>query len=313
MRQTAAACGVRPGGPPEEVIRALSRACGVSMLGLFPASTDDVLLDHVGRRLGLPPLLGGLSAIVQRERTILAHYLRIAWEAADPPTRRAFLRQALQSWDHSCLPHPTQGVEPPDEASDTVLQATLEVLVQSAAGCRALAVAAASYPMPYPASAAGRGSAWATALGARAHTGHAMLYTVLLILWRARARLLIDRRAQRIGLDRQLGQMESFLSVRRRNLQAAPIPWRRNPLSGASVAAGAAAASAISAAVTPPSEFHLLPLLIGLAGALWATRDLIHRSPSDSDERVMRLEAQIHTYRTRLGQVDRDIAVLESE
>ncbi|MBM3458687.1 MAG: hypothetical protein FJX77_09175, partial [Armatimonadetes bacterium] len=68
MREVTRLAGTSPSAAPEEIIRGLSRRTGAGAWGLFPASTEDVLLDQVGRRLGMAPLLGGPTAIPQRER-----------------------------------------------------------------------------------------------------------------------------------------------------------------------------------------------------------------------------------------------------
>src|SRR5688572_15763860 len=134
-RQVAVHCGARPGATPEEIIRALSRVCGALTWGIFPAATDDLLLDHAGRRLGMPPVIGGGSRVLAaRERAIFACYLRQAWTSAPPDRRREVLCQAVTRWDNPTLPPP---VSPLDEWEDNTLDAALEALLHHSTGCRA--------------------------------------------------------------------------------------------------------------------------------------------------------------------------------
>src|SRR5438105_5035365 len=76
MRVVAVQCGARAGAAPEEIIRCLSRLCGVFVWGIFPAGSEEVLLDHVGRRLGMTPLPSAAPrALAQRERGIFGCYV----------------------------------------------------------------------------------------------------------------------------------------------------------------------------------------------------------------------------------------------
>ena len=309
MRQVALHSRARPGATPEEVIRCLARLCGVTTWGIFPAGTDDILLDHVGRRLGMAPLLGGPHAIANRERAILACYLRQAWDAADLEQRRAVLGSALAAWDTAPLP---RAILMEDSDSLPALNAGLEMLLQHSAGCRSIAVATETDPLPYPSW--GPMSPGAKITVGRGAVGHQALYEVLVILWRARARLLRDRRTQRAQLERQVRQLETLLTVRQRDLSATPATWEVNPASGLSVVAAAAASVAVHLAIAPVELLNLMPAaLAATAGLAWsATAATLCPRPS-ADQRITRMSTQIQTFRSQLAVVERDVHTLETE
>src|SRR5687768_3621799 len=116
MREVVAHCGAHPGSTPEDIIRYLSRICGATWWVILPAQTPEMLLDQVGRRLGMPPMSGGPSAVPARERAILACLMRQGWEGASPEGRRETLRHAIEAWDHLALPPPQ-----PDGIDDSSL------------------------------------------------------------------------------------------------------------------------------------------------------------------------------------------------
>src|SRR5262249_25948874 len=159
----------------------------------------DVLLDHAGRRLGLEPMVGGPHALAIRERAILGSYLRLAWSAAEDSRREAVLKTAVSAWDHPALPPPPYQRDSADGYSP---DAALEWLLQQSAGCRALAIATEKHPLPLP-PLEGPVFGGMRVPGLSRAGGHESLYEVLLILWRARSRLLRDRRGRRGQLARQ--------------------------------------------------------------------------------------------------------------
>jgi hypothetical protein len=307
-RQVAAHAGARPGAAPEEIIRSLSRACGANVWGLFPAQTDDVLLDNAGRRLGMLPMTGGSRAVPARERAIFAYYVRQAWTAADEDRQRMVLRLALEGWDSSTLPRPEIQPHPRGE----VLHVALEGFLQHAAGCRALATATESAALSLPTPPPPLGRVGITIPGGAA--GHQALYRVLLVLWRARARLLRDKRLQRLEAERQLRQVESLLAVRQRNLSAAPTPWTADPRSGLSVTAAAAVSVGVHAAIAVLSPVAIIPAaLIGTAGLVWSASAAMFGSKATTDQRVGQMHAQIHALRAQMAHLDRDLFELELE
>lgn len=310
LRQVAMACGSRPGATPEEIIRSLARLSGSFTWGIFPASTDDMLLDQVGRKLGLPPLVGGPSAVPTREKAILGRYLRQGWEAATLVRKQAVLQLALAAWDNPGLPPP--GLEDVSDAN-AYCHPTLEALLQSSSGYRALAIALEGAPLPLPVPEIAAGPI-RVPLAARAAQGHHALYTTLAVLWRARHRMLRERRSQRTQLERQLRQTETLLAARKRNLTAAPVRWELNPVSGLSVTAGAAVSVGVHLALAAASPALIIPAVaVGTAGLAWsATAAVLSPRPS-SDERFSRLQSQILTFRNQILTTDREILQLEME
>lgn len=300
----------RQGATPEEIIRALSRHTGVTMWGLFPSSAPDVLLDHAGRRLGLEPMIGGPHALAMRERAILGCYLRLAWSAAEDSRREAVLRAAVNSWDHPALPPPPYQRDSGDGYSP---DAALEWLLQQSAGCRALAVATEKHPLPLP-PLEGPSFGGVRVPGLSRSGGHECLYEVLLVLWRARSRMLKDRRGRRGQLARQERQLGSLLAVRRRDVETAPVGWEQNPVSGLTVAAAAATAMTLHMVVPTPTPLPMvLSTLVGMAGLIWSAGAFTFRPRPTADRRLARMSAQIDGARTQLAQLEREIRVLESE
>jgi hypothetical protein len=307
-RQVAMHTGVRPGAAPEEIIRSLSRACGANIWGLFPAQTDDVLLDQAGRRLGMMPMVGGPRAAAARERAIYAFYVRQAWEAADEDRRRLLLRLALEAWDSATLPRPDIPVHPHGET----LHVALEAFLQHSAGCRAIAGATegAALPLPAPSSPAARIGIPYVVGG----VGHVALYNVLTVLWRARGRLLRERRLQRVEVERQMRQVEALVNVRQRNLSSAPVQWSADPRSGLSLTAAAAVSIGVHAALAGVAAVSLVPaVVVGAAGLAWSASSAMFGGKAATDTRIAQMCAQIQAYRAQLGQLERELFELEIE
>ena len=149
MRQVASQCGARAGASPEEIIRCLSRLCGVYVWGIFPAGTEETLLDHVGRRLGMTPMVPGPRGVAARERSIFGCYVRQGWETASPERRREVIEHAAAAWDSPSLPCPEL---PPaeDRREEGPVHPTLEALLAQTPGCRAVARALEQSPLPLP-------------------------------------------------------------------------------------------------------------------------------------------------------------------
>ncbi|MFN3651110.1 MAG: hypothetical protein ACK47B_16165 [Armatimonadota bacterium] len=314
MRQVTTACGARPGAAPEEVVRALGKATGTYLWGIFPITTHDALLDQLGRKLGMAPLVPGGGALAQRERAILACYLRQAWDAAGRETRERLLKAALEAWDCPGVPAP----ELAPVSDQSRLHPTLEALLQQTAGCRALAVATESVPLPLPSQ--GESVPLYVTLGTfgtlavRPGAEHQPFYAVLLVLWRARARLLRDRRMQRAALERQTRQLEGLLQVRRQNLDSAPVSWVRSPQSGAALVLAAGTSSAIHLALGAVAPVTLLPTLaVGAAGVIWSMTAASAASRAPADERLTRMSSQMHGFRSQLSEVEKEIRALETE
>lgn len=307
MREVVALCGAHAGATPEDIVRYLARICGATWWVILPAQTPEMLLDQVGRRLGMTPMTGGPAAVPARERAILGCLLRQAWEAAEPAARRETLRRALAAWDHPTLPPPQPG-----GVKEASLRIALESLLQHASGCRALAAACERAPLPLPAAGWLRGAVQG-ALGSSA-SGHQALYGVLLVLWRARARLLREKREQRAHLQRQLRQLASIESVRRRSLDAAGTAWATNPVSGLSLVAAASASLAVHAALASVSAVVLLPAIaVGAGGLIWSACAAALRPGPTSDRRLMQTSAQMQSCRALLARLEGEIRELELE
>ncbi|TPW07526.1 MAG: hypothetical protein FD129_2552, partial [bacterium] len=107
QQEVARLCGTRPGGPAEDVIRALSRRVGAFTWGVFPAGTEEALLDQGGCRAGLAPMvLRTPDALRVRRRELLGRYIRQAWQAQTDERRHLLLHAALAAWDSPTQPSP---------------------------------------------------------------------------------------------------------------------------------------------------------------------------------------------------------------
>jgi hypothetical protein len=312
LRQVAHHSGARPGATPDEVVRSLARLCNASLWGIFPAVTDDVLLDQLGRQLGMTPMVGGPRALLLREQAILAIYLRHAWEAASPDDRRALMRRLPSFWDTQMVPFPAVPEEPLD---DEATRMAIQPFLASSAGCRALALAVEERPLPLPMTLPAGGSVPAILLGPnRRQMGHQAMYAVLQITWRARSRLLREHRLLRMNLERQARQLESLLAVRRRSLRADRKAWALNPASGLSVAAAGGASLAVHGvlAVAAPAVIAPAATLVGV-GLMWSLTAAALRPRAVSDRRAQTMSQQIAALRQQIARVDRDIMDFEAE
>jgi hypothetical protein len=310
MRQVALYSGSPVGGAPEEIIRSLARQAGALVWGIFPAGTDDLLLDHVGRRLGMAPLVGGPHAILMRERAILAEYLRRAWNSASEGEQRSVLKRALQAWDNPSVPHPSP-VDVLDGAE--ALRLKLEGMLQSGAGIRALAMALDQDPLRLPSHDPIPGAIRLPNIGRRV-TAHQAMYGVLTVLWRARARLLREGKTQHAQLEREIRQIESLVAVRHRNLSTAPRDWKLNPASGLSLVAAGGLSTAVHLALAAAAPVALIPAaVVAGAGVAWSAAALAMRPHPGSDRRIARLNAQIHSLRSRLQAVEHSLLELDAD
>ncbi len=311
--QVAIHCGCRPDALPDEVIRATARTCGLYQWGIFPIATADVLLDQLGRRLGMPPLVPGARALYERERAVLAYYLRQAWESAPVDRREQALRMAHSLWDNPRAPRPELPVEPLEELEPQRLrwQAVLEAMLQQASGCRTLAVVQAQLGLALPPVPTGLR---ALIPGAMPTTGHQAIFGVFGTLWRARARLLRERRVHRAEMERQLRHCDSLLSVRQKHLRRDQRAWVWNPVSGLALAAAGGVSTVLYVATAAAVTSAAIPAAcVGAAGLLWSGAALALGPRPPVDERALRLTLQARALRQQLGEVERQIAELETE
>lgn len=307
LREVVTLSGAHPGASQEEVVRYLARACGATSWLILPAQTPEKLLDHVSRRLGMPPLESSSRALAQRERAILAYFIRQAWEGTDLDRRRVVVERALSAWDDARLPAPP----PPAGTEEAATRVTLENLLHHAAGCRGLATALHANPLPLPPTGWLRG---ALPSGSRVGSGQQVLYGVLLVLWRARGRLLAERRAQSAHLERQGRQLASLEEVRRRNATVPGPAWTQNPASGLALTAAAATSMVIQVGLGGAAGALLLSAAFaGAAGLTWATVVLLQRPGVGSDRRAAQMTAQRQSCRQELARVQREIREIEGE
>lgn len=311
LRYAAAACGAEP--TPEGVVRALCRECMILGWGFVPISREDALFEQISQRLGAPPGPRGAAGVSVMERRVYASLVRRAWEAADASYQRQVLEAACSLWDAESASLPQL---PPHE-EPLGLRATLDALVTQPAGLRSLAAAMETVPLVFPTPEAlppgmmpDMGLARPLGLRTRADRGYPALFHVLTICWRARRRLLSERRVQYQHLRRQIRQLTSTVEQRVKELQGLSAPWGRHWMRGLSVAGGAAAASVMQAAM------HADPFLGWLAtgaGLLWSVIAWSAQPRAEADPRYARLQREIAAARQRLAVVHHSILALEAE
>ncbi|MBM3458607.1 MAG: hypothetical protein FJX77_08770 [Armatimonadetes bacterium] len=183
---------------------------------------------------------------------------------------------------------------------------------------RALALATEAVPLYLPRTAAAAPSLsiqiGPLSITGPGGTGHATLFGVLLLLWRARSRRLRDRRLQREALCRHLVGLEEQLSIRQRNVSGLPTPWNLRPASALAVAAGAISACLLQSVVGGTTELALaLEFLVGVGSLGWAGFSLALQGGPPPDGRIGQLAGDVEAYRTQIAQVEREIILLDSE
>jgi hypothetical protein len=140
------------------------------------------------------------------------------------------------------------------------------------------------------------------------------MYAVLLVLWRARARLLRERRNQRLELERQLRQLGSLVAIRRRNLGEGPVSWALRPASGLSLTAAAALSAGVNLALAAANPTLLIPTVcVGVAGLAWSATAAVLGGRTATDNRITQMQTQQQTLRYQLALVEREIMALEGE
>src|SRR5205823_3663356 len=102
-----------------------------------------------------------------------------------------------------------------------------------------------------------------TGIRPRPDRGHRPLFEVLTLCWRARRRLLAERRLQQQQIDRQLRQLDASMQRRAEELRGATSPWARHWVGGLSVAGGAAAIATTGCTAVLP-----------VASAIWWRQDV---------------------------------------
>ncbi|MBI3912483.1 MAG: hypothetical protein HY320_16300 [Armatimonadetes bacterium] len=299
QRRAGQACGAALEAGPDAILRALCCALRVTVLGLFPVWREDLLLLHAARRLGV----GNPSALLPAlERQVLAALLRLAWDDASPEYQRHVLARALELWDAEAKP--LFALPAPDDV--LALHAGVEALLCRPTGLRALAAALDTLPLPLPPPP----RRMVAGLPLPPDRGPMMLYEVLLVVWRARRRLLAEKRAERRHLERHIRQVESYLDYRERDFRSTPVHWTRRPASGAAVAAGAAAAASIQWLMMVPDP---LTWVVAGAGIAWSAVAWASRPKVGSDPRYRRLVTELAVLRQRLRDVERAVSSLEEE
>ncbi len=310
LRYAAAACSAGADVTPEGIVRAVCRDCNILGWGFVPLAREDALLEQVGQRLGVPEAPKGPRGVPVLERRVFAGLLRRAWEAADPAYQRSLLETAGALWDSEHAPVP----ELPPHEEPLGMHAAVDGFLARTPGLRALAAATESVPLVFPGPPAdeslfGFAVGPLTSLKPRADRGYPALFEVLKICWRARRRLLVERRAQHLQLERQARQLAQAIEQRVADLRGTTAPWNRQGARGAAVAGGALAATAVQLALGVSNPFGWIILAAGLTwGAVaWASQPKV-----DQDPRFARLQKELAHVRQQLQSVHQSIAALEA-
>lgn len=258
--------GTPPAGEPQQIVRTLSRLCGVTNFYVFTTDDPDELLTRVAGRLGLGADAAAALAIARkpwvRERLLLAYYLEQAFQSALPERRAEFL-SALSDAYSGASPLPP----PPDESSQQVIW--LERVLRYPSVLRAAAAAAERHRLPLPQPLASGPSAPVAPGVQRNLGGHEALYGVLLVLWRARFRLVADLSQSRARLREELAMIRQE-EHHRRTVGAPPVRHTlAAPRAGLSVFLGGLTAGVMSTAIMEPRAM-VLSMGLSIAGAGWA-------------------------------------------
>jgi hypothetical protein len=313
QRFAAAACGAGTEATPEGILRALCRECMVLGWGFVPLTREDALFEQVGTRLGLPPGAKGPAAIAAMERRVFRSLLRRAWEAADASYQRRILEEAAALWDAGSETLP----ELPPHEEPLGLSASLERFLGHPAGLRALASATEVVPLVFPRAfdlplpqqiTAAMGQL--AGLRPRPERGYTALFEVLLLCWRARRRLLLERQTHLQQLERQLRQLTANLQRRAEELRGALAPSALNWRRGISIAGGAAAATFLQLAL---HVYSPLGWLVGGAGLIWSAIAVASHPRLDADPRYAALLRDLAATRQQLAVVRTSLAALEGE
>lgn len=311
IRYAAAACGAGADISPEGVVKALCRECCILGWGFVPLSREDALFEQVGQRLGVPDGPKGARGVPVMERRVFAALLRRAWEAADPSYQQRFLEAASSLWDVEGSPAPAlpAGEEPGP------LRVAMDAYLTRPAGLRALAAAAETVPLVFPpppelpfSQQLGAMVGSFGGLRPRPDRGHPALFEVLKICWRARQRLLGERRAQRHHLEWQLRQLVASLEQRGEDLRAAASPWKRQWARGFAAAGGALVATCVQLALGVSNPVGWIVLTAGLT---WSTAHWVMRPRAESDPGFARLQGELGAVRQQIQAVQQSITVLE--
>src|SRR5262249_10442410 len=200
---------------------------------------------------------------------------------------------------------------PPHGAEPLTARATLEGYLAHPAGLRALAAATEIVPLVFPRppfapfaepTSAAVGSL--TGIRPRPDRGHPALFEVLTLCWRARRRLLAERRLQHQQIDRQLRQFDASLLRRAEELRGATSPWARHWVGGLSVAGGAAAAAYAQflMGIGDPAGW----IAVG-AGLAWSAVAWAIQPRADSDTRYARMLRERTALRQQLFTLQQSI------
>jgi hypothetical protein len=326
LAEVCQAAGIAEGARPEEILRALSGAWWAAPWG--SAEEERVLLWRAAEALNLMPRLHRqrhrLGVV---ERAVYGALIQQAFLTASEERQGALLETARQNLGpgHPALPAPRL---PTEIAPEEQRQLTLQRLVGTGAGLRAVTQALVEVPVQPP--AAERFTPASTLLAALASAGPEAwgsrvvewvrgrrgpdlraLFAVLHHCWRHRQRLLIEMQADAAGLEDREKQLVAQLRSRLadRADQRRRLPWHRRPVSGSAVALGATAALAAESVMA--GSVHLTAGLVAGSGCLWTLLALV-TSPSvvnDPDRR--RLIEQLRRVHRERELIGKQIAQLE--
>lgn len=319
------AARVPEGSRPEEIVRALSGAWWAAPWGAV--EEERVLLLRAAEALNLMPRLRRYRhRLGLVERLVYGSLIQQAFVTAPEDQQGALLSAAETHLETTAaaLTAPIQTALPPGQRR----QLTLQRLVSTGAGLRAVTAALGEVPVE-PEGSAGRPGPGAllaaiAATGAEAWSGRVVawararrgpdpqaLFHVLRLCWRRRQRMLLELRAGAVALEdeekRLCARLEALaadrVAARRR------MPWHLRPSTGAGIALGALAGAAAEMIFTGSIQVAA-PLAAG-TGSLWALVALTSTSRSGANVNRHALREGLRRARRQRAALERQIAQLE--
>ena len=325
LAEVCRAAGIPEGSRPEEIIRALSGAWWAAPWGAV--EEERVLLLRAAEALNLmPQLRGHRRQLGLVERRVYGSLIQQAFVTA-PEDQQAALLAAIEAH----LEPPADGLTAPLQpafTADQWRQLSLQRLVNSGAGLRAVTVALGEIPLQPESAAARPGpAALITALSTasadawsgrvvewvRARRGPDLpaLFHVLRLCWRRRQRLLLELRASAAAMEdeeKQLCLRLETLALERADARR-HLPWHLRPSTGAGIALGALAGAAAEMVFTGTLQ-AAAPLAAG-TGGLWTLAALASSRHAGPPASRHALRESLRRTRRQRAALERQIARLE--
>lgn len=312
MRELLQCCSPGGGRPltaePDQIIRTLSRLCGASAFGVVHTNHPRELLEVMAARLSLLSQdrrlrLTGSSTVF--ELLLLRYYLVRAWEAASAEKRAEFL-QVMEEID----PAAASELASLGDLSGSLLDQWLA----SPASLRAGAAAAAGAGLALPAALATGPTVTVLPGVHRSMGGNEALYGVLLVVWRARLRLVSELSGRMAALEAELRTSSSQIERRRRTHTEQHESESMRPVSGAWAAGGAVAALLLSLGIGEPAV-SLTALLLAAGCGAWSAavrgRPAGHQRLATQERMLERRQrAAVRELQRRLAEISGDDARL---